>query len=132
VIDDDQHKSPAIQRWLKRSGFRIAVADGNLTGLVALGHSAFDLMIVDIFMPHMRGFEPIRVFHDRAPNVPLIANSGSAFMPATLSCPIDECLSEAEPHRKCVATRFRVVEAVSGPRDKAAVLGVPIEETFMD
>jgi hypothetical protein len=28
-------------------------------------------MIVDIFMPDMRGFESIRIFHQRAPTVPL-------------------------------------------------------------
>jgi hypothetical protein len=53
------------------------------------------------------------------------------FKPATLLSLIDECLSKAEPHRKCVATLSRVVGAVSGPRGNAAVLGVPIEETFM-
>jgi len=34
-------------------------------------------MIVDIFMPHMRGFESIRIFHERAPTIPLIAMSGT-------------------------------------------------------
>jgi CheY-like chemotaxis protein len=33
-------------------------------------------MIVDIFMPHMRGLESIRIFHERTPTVPLIATSG--------------------------------------------------------
>lgn len=36
-------------------------------------------MLVDIFMPHMRGFESIRIFHERAPATPLIAMSGYAF-----------------------------------------------------
>ena len=36
-------------------------------------------MLVDIFMPHMRGFESIRVFHEIAPTVPLIAMSGYVF-----------------------------------------------------
>src|SRR3954470_13847573 len=39
----------------------------------------FDLMIVDVFMPQMRGFESIRLFHSHAPAVPLIAISGCAF-----------------------------------------------------
>jgi len=37
------------------------------------------VMLVDIFMPHMRGFESIRIFHERAPAIPLIAMSGYAF-----------------------------------------------------
>ena len=36
-------------------------------------------MLVDIFMPHMRGFESIRIFHERAPATPLVAMSGYAF-----------------------------------------------------
>ncbi len=130
VVDDDPHIRLAIQAWLQHYGFKVTIADGGTTGLVALDSSTFDLMIVDIFMPDMRGFESIRVFHDHAPTVPLIAISGYAFSsleapspdflrmalklgatrclrkpfrPTTLLGVIDECLSEAEPHRSYVA-----------------------------
>ena len=79
VVDDDPHICLAIRAWLKRYGFKVAIADGGPSGLLALDNSTFDLMIVDIFMPDMRGFESIRVFHDHAPTVPLIAISGYAF-----------------------------------------------------
>ncbi len=46
---------------------------------MALESHTFDVMLVDIFMPHMRGFESIRIFHERAPTIPLIAMSGYAF-----------------------------------------------------
>jgi CheY-like chemotaxis protein len=110
--------------------FRVAIADGGTNGLAALDNSTFDLMIVDVFMPNMRGFESIRLFHQRAPAVPLIAISGYAFSnleisgadavgmaanlgatrclrkpfrPTTLLNVIDQCLSEAEPHRDAIA-----------------------------
>jgi CheY-like chemotaxis protein len=84
-------------------------------------------MIIDIFMPHMRGFESIRVFHQSAPTVPLIAISGYSFAqpnspapdflrmalelgasrclrkpftPAALLAVIDECLAETQPQSK--------------------------------
>jgi CheY-like chemotaxis protein len=79
IVDDDPLVSLSIKIALEREGFTTIVADGGMTGLHALESSAFDLMIVDIFMPHMHGFESIRVFHQRAPNVPLIAISGYAF-----------------------------------------------------
>jgi CheY-like chemotaxis protein len=130
VVDDDVHTRLAIRAWLKRYGFRVAMADGSVNGLAALDEAAFDLMIVDIFMPNMRGFESVRLFHARAPTVPLIAISGYAFSgpdddheclkmalslgatrclrkpfrPTTLLAIIDECLSEAEPQRKHVST----------------------------
>src|SRR3954453_24210788 len=79
VVDDDLHTRLAIRTWLNRCGFRVAIADGGPNGLSALDDATFDLMIVDIFMPNMRGFESIRIFHQRAPTVPLIAISGYAF-----------------------------------------------------
>jgi CheY-like chemotaxis protein len=70
VVDDDLHTRLAIRTWLRRCGFRVAIADGGANGLAALDDATFDLMIVDIFMPNMRGFDSIRIFHQRAPTVP--------------------------------------------------------------
>ena len=122
VVDDDPLVCKAIEVYLERNNYEVIVADGGEEGLRALEGTAFDLMIVDIFMPHMRGFESIRIFHERAPAVPLIAMSGYAFAnltspapdflrmalelgasrclrkpftPAALQMAIDECLSEA-------------------------------------
>jgi CheY-like chemotaxis protein len=123
VVDDDPLLCFAIRAWLEARGFAVVIADGGETGLTALGSSIFDLMIVDIFMPHMHGFESVRVFHQRAPMVPLIAISGyvfaeqrtpapdfltmalglgathclrKPFTPKTLMTVIDMCLSEFE------------------------------------
>ena len=142
VVDDDPHVGVAIRAWLKRYGFGVSIADGGGNGLAALGRGNFDLMIVDIFMPNMHGLESIRVFHNHAPAVPLIAISGQAFSsldasgpdspemavslgatrclrkpfrPATLLRLIDECLSEAGPHRKYVATLAEPANALPEP-----------------
>jgi CheY-like chemotaxis protein len=130
VVDDDPLVRKAIEVYLERHDFEVIVADGGEEGLRALDGAAFDLMIVDIFMPHMRGFESIRIFHERAPTVPLIAMSGYAFAnldtpapdflrmalelgasrclrkpftPAALQTAVDECLSEARPRVSDVA-----------------------------
>jgi CheY-like chemotaxis protein len=130
VVDDDPLVRSAIEILLVRHGFQVTIADGGESGLRALETTAFDLMIVDIFMPHMRGFESIRIFHERAPAVPLIAMSGYAFAnlaspapdflrmaldlgatrclrkplaPASLLTAINECLAEAQFRRVGVA-----------------------------
>jgi CheY-like chemotaxis protein len=77
----------AIEVCLQRHGFEVTVADGADAGMRALEQSAFDVMLVDIFMPHMRGFESVRVFHERVPAVPIIAMSGYAFANATSPSP---------------------------------------------
>ncbi len=122
VVDDDPMVCAAIDIYLQRHGFEVTIADGGEAGLRALEGTPFDLMIVDIFMPHMRGFESIRIFHERVPAIPLIAMSGYAFAkldspapdflrmalelgatrclrkpftPVALVTMIDECLAEA-------------------------------------
>ncbi|WP_349630770.1 response regulator [Bradyrhizobium liaoningense] len=93
VVDDDLMVCMAIEVYLQRNHFRVTIADGGEAGLRALEHEQFDLMIIDIFMPHMRGFESIRVFHERAPAIPLIAMSGYAF--ADLNSPAPDFLRMA-------------------------------------
>jgi CheY-like chemotaxis protein len=93
VVDDDPMVCMAIEVYLERHDCQVTVADGGEAGLRALEGATFDLMIVDIFMPHMRGFESIRIFHERAPTVPLIAMSGYAF--ANLNSPAPDFLRMA-------------------------------------
>ena len=78
---------------LQRNGFRVTVAGGGEEGIEALDHHQIDVMIIDIFMPHMRGFESIRIFHERAPAIPLIAMSGYAF--ASMNSPAPDFLRMA-------------------------------------
>jgi CheY-like chemotaxis protein len=93
VVDDDPMVCMAIEVYLERHHLQVTVADGGEAGLKALEAGPFDLMIVDIFMPHMRGFESIRIFHERAPAIPLIAMSGYAF--ANLNTPAPDFLRMA-------------------------------------
>jgi CheY-like chemotaxis protein len=93
VVDDDTLVSKSISLTLERHGFETVLADGGISGLQALEDGRFDVMIVDIFMPQMRGFESVRTFHQRAPHVPLIAISGYAF--AQFSSPAPDFLRMA-------------------------------------
>jgi CheY-like chemotaxis protein len=93
IVDDDPMVCAAIEIYLERHGFDVTIADGGEAGLRMLEDSGFDLMLVDIFMPHMRGFESIRIFHERAPTIPLVAMSGYAF--ANLDSPAPDFLRMA-------------------------------------
>jgi len=93
VVDDDPMVCMATEVFLQRHKFEVVVADGGEAGLRALDRGNIDLMIVDVFMPHMRGFESIRIFHQRAPAIPLVAMSGYAF--ANLNTPAPDFLRMA-------------------------------------
>ena len=79
VVDDDPMVCTTIEVCLTRKGFEVTVADGGEAGMRALEASDFDVMLIDVFMPHMRGFESVRMFHERRPDVPVVAMSGYAF-----------------------------------------------------
>lgn len=57
VVDDDPMVCATIEACLARQGFEVTIADGGEQGIKALESASFDVMLVDIFMPHMRGFE---------------------------------------------------------------------------
>ena len=93
MVDDDPMASLAIEFCLQRQGFDVTVADAGEAGVNALETSTFDVMLINIFMPRTREFESIRIFHERAPSVPLIAMSGYAF--ANLDTPAPDFLRMA-------------------------------------
>lgn len=79
VVDDDELVRTAVELCLRRAGYDVVVADGGEAGMRELQSQAFDVMMVDVFMPGIRGFESIRRFHECAPQVPLVAMSGYSF-----------------------------------------------------
>jgi len=79
VVDDDWMVCSAIRVLLETAGHKVVIANGAASGLKALEDAAVSLMIVDIFMPSMRGLESISLFHKSAPRVPLVAISGYIF-----------------------------------------------------
>jgi CheY-like chemotaxis protein len=80
VVDDDPLIRGAIATWLASRNIEVVAAEGARAGLKSLEqHAAFDLMLIDLFMPDMEGLEAIRIFHGRAPAMPIIAMSGIMF-----------------------------------------------------
>lgn len=104
VVDDDPMVCMAIEIYLQRNHFRVTIADGGEAGLRALENQQVDLMMIDILMPHMRGFESIRIFHEHAPAIPLIAMSAYAF--ANLNAPAPDFLWMALELRVAFASRL--------------------------
>jgi DNA-binding response OmpR family regulator len=90
MVDDDPMVGIAIEFCLQRHGFDVFVACGSEADLHAIQTSTFDVMLVNILMPHASGFEAVRAFYQRVPTIPLIAMFGCAF--ATFQSPSPEFL----------------------------------------
>jgi CheY-like chemotaxis protein len=87
VIDDEVPVRNAIRLILEQRGHHVVVAECGQRGVDAIEAYAFDVVIVDIFMPGMDGFQTIRILRQGAPKVAIIAMSGYAFRQASWPVP---------------------------------------------
>ena len=88
LVDDDEpiilETTSAI---LESEGFVVRTAEDGFSGLVTLRQTLPDIIISDLRMPNMSGFEFLSVVRRRFPHIPIIAISGeyvTADMPTGL------------------------------------------------
>jgi PAS domain S-box-containing protein len=79
VVDDDFHVRPALARLLQRGGFEVAEAADGRMGLELIERDPPDLVLLDIRMPDIDGYEVLRRLkrhpnHRRIPVVVLTAS----------------------------------------------------------
>ena len=79
VIDDDRAVLATIKVLLERAAHTLEAVDNSRDGLHLVASRSFDLLIVDIFMPGMDGFETMRLVHQSRPEMPVIVISGQQF-----------------------------------------------------
>jgi CheY-like chemotaxis protein len=103
VIDDDRTVLATIKVLLERAAHTVEAVDNGPAGLKLLGTRDFDLLIVDIFMPGMDGFETMKLVHQSRPEVPVIVISGFGLA------------SERQPDFLHMATRLGAVSSLHKP-----------------
>jgi DNA-binding response OmpR family regulator len=75
IVDDDNAVRMTLRLLLEGAGYNVVAASDGRRGLDLLNAEAFDLLILDIFMPGMDGFETLRLVRQKA-SLPIIAISG--------------------------------------------------------
>ena len=76
VVDDDSAVLQISALVLKERGFEVRTASDGFQALVELRRSMPDVIISDLRMPNMSGFELLSVVRRRFPHIPVIAISG--------------------------------------------------------
>jgi CheY-like chemotaxis protein len=84
VVDDDRTTLSAVQQALEPLGYAVSVATGGREALRSLNHGAVDLVITDILMLDMDGFELIAAVRKDFPAIPIVAiSAGGSLGPET-------------------------------------------------
>jgi DNA-binding NtrC family response regulator len=105
VIDDDRAVLSTIKILLERASHTVEAVDNSLAGLRSLETQTFDLLIVDIFMPGIDGFETIGLVRRSHPDMPIIVISGHQLRPT----------SPREPDFLYMATKLGAVMSLQKP-----------------
>src|ERR1700732_430273 len=76
VVDDDASVLQTSILVLENKGYEVRAAQDGFAALAELRRSAPDVIISDLGMPHMSGFELLSVVRRWFPHIPVIAISG--------------------------------------------------------
>ena len=120
LVEDDFSLLDMFRRTLERAGFEVITATHGVTALSLFGEMAIDVVVTDIQLPQMDGFELIRRLKQDSPNVPIIAISGMddspQFRDKALKCGAEAALTKpiSRQHLVDLAT------SMAGPKAKKA------------
>jgi DNA-binding NtrC family response regulator len=78
AIDDDKSILSIIVELLALSGHRVDVAENGKIGLKLAGFNRYDLVITDVVMPELDGFDVLMALKDSATDIGIIVMSGGA------------------------------------------------------
>jgi CheY-like chemotaxis protein len=76
IVDDEPTLRTLGQQLLEAQGYEVLCAEDGFEGLAALKQALPDIIISDLRMPNMNGFEFLSVVRRRFPIIPVIVISG--------------------------------------------------------
>jgi CheY-like chemotaxis protein len=77
VVDDESSIRDMMAMLLEEAGYEVSTAENGLGALAQIKRLAPDVIISDLNMPQMSGFELLSVVRRRFPEIPVVAMSGA-------------------------------------------------------
>jgi two-component system alkaline phosphatase synthesis response regulator PhoP len=78
IVEDDPSILRGLQMNLEMEGYSVRVATNGRTGLEMVRSGPIDLLVLDIMLPEMNGYEVCRRIRDEGNEVPIIVLSAKA------------------------------------------------------
>ena len=77
IVDDDQVTRTILQNTFKQLNAEISLFDSGSEFLMATNKHIFDLIILDIYMPGLSGFDILKTLHSKQYKTPIIVYSNA-------------------------------------------------------
>ncbi|HDR7737845.1 MULTISPECIES: response regulator transcription factor [Bacillus cereus group] len=71
VVEDDQEIQELIKQFLMTQQYKVIVASDGLEGMKQFNKQSFDLILLDVMMPNLSGFEVAKMIRSQS-NIPII------------------------------------------------------------
>lgn len=72
VVDDEKSMREVLEVFLKSEGYDVSLADGGESAIEAVKKNIFDLIITDMKMPKISGFDLLKVIKDVSPDTSVV------------------------------------------------------------
>jgi two-component system, sensor histidine kinase and response regulator len=88
VVDDDEGNRDVLSRRLEQQGYTVANAENGRRALEMLGANAYDMVLLDIVMPELDGYEVLRQIKadESLRHIPVVMISGLSEMDSVARC----------------------------------------------
>jgi PAS domain S-box-containing protein len=121
LVEDSQVNAKVAMRWLSREGHRVTLAESGEAAIRALKVRGYDVVLMDIEMGGMDGFEAARQIRSGAagakyrglPIVAMSAHSGAEFREAVNAAGMDDYVAKPIDFFELSAALARVVRAAT-------------------
>jgi len=120
VVDDDAVMRNIFSVMLRRAGLEVDVAEDGLIGVEMWEQEDYDLVLLDVQMPRMNGFEATAAIREKeragGGHTPIVAVTAFALAndkEKCLAAGMDAYLSKPVDFKKCI----ELVQSLSGKRD---------------
>ena len=100
VVDDEKRIRDACHKMLSQEGFEVAVAESGNLGLEMIEREHFDIILLDLMMPGITGFEVLERVKALHPDTVIIVITGYA----TLEHSIDAMKTVSYTHLRAHET----------------------------
>ncbi len=85
IVDDELNIRRILQMAFEKIGNQVSVAEDAHNALQLLESNTFDLVITDVTMPGMNGYELQKIIHENQPNVPVIIMTAYGTIPQAVA-----------------------------------------------
>ncbi|NCT80838.1 heavy metal response regulator transcription factor [Pseudomonas stutzeri] len=72
VVEDEAKTADYLKRGLEESGYRVEVARNGVDGKHLIEEEAFDLVILDVMLPGLDGWQLVQVVRQRSAHTPVL------------------------------------------------------------